>query len=146
MERFKVYNVKKRLSYFLIVFGGVLLTISFLIWINTNLTGSVFSNWNVLQFALQGSIFIFIGYWNLRSGKYFIEWDKEKINYLLPKSKDVESITIAEIKHISINLFEINLKFENAEKTIKLDNLQFEEIKKIKEKFEGIKMSVSKND
>lgn len=146
MERFKVYNVKKRLSYFLIVFGGVLLTISFLTWINTNLTGSVFSNWNLLSFALQGSIFIFIGYWNLRSEKYFIEWDNEKLNYFLPKNKSVESITIAEIKHISINLFEINLKFENTEKTINLDNLQFREIRKIKEKFEEIKMATNNLD
>ncbi len=146
IERHNVYNVKKRLSYFLIVFGGVLLTINFLTWINTNLTESVFSNWNLLSFTLQGSIFIFIGYWNLRSEKYFIEWDNKKINYLLPKSKGVESITIAKIKCVTTNLFEIDIKLENSEKTINLDNVQFREIRKIKEKFEGIKMAINRNN
>ncbi len=66
------------------------------------------------------------------------------MNYFLPKNKNIETITISEIKNVSINLFEIHLKLLDTEKIINLDNLEFKEIRRIKEKFEQIKSSTDK--
>lgn len=144
MERFKVYKVKKGLAYFLIIFGGVLLLLGIALLIKTILGGTSV-DWNSVIFILQGSLFIIMGYLNLRSDKYYIEWDENKLNYFLPKSNSIETVTISEIKDVSINLFEIHLKLEDTEKIIHLDNLQFKEIRRIKEKFEQIKSSTEEN-
>ena len=144
MERFKVYKAKKGLAYFLIVFGGVFLILGIGFLIKTILDGTSV-DWNSLTFILQGSLFIVMGYLNLRSDKHFIEWDENKLNYFLPKNKNIETVTISEIKNVSINLFEIHLKLVDTEKIINLDNLQFKEIRRIKEKFEQIKSSTEEN-
>lgn len=96
-------------------------------------------DWNVIAFTLQGILFILLGYLNLRSEKYFIEWDDNQLNYLLPNSSKVATISFSEIRSITIKLFEIHLELEESNKIINLDNLQFQHIKALKQKFEQIK-------
>jgi hypothetical protein len=72
----------------------------------------------------------------LKSRKYFIEWDEKELRFLLPDNKRVEAIKIDEIESVRIKLFEIELKMKIGVRTLNLENLQFEDIKKIKEKFE----------
>jgi hypothetical protein len=91
------------------------------------------------MFTIQGILFILIGGSYLKSRKYFIEWDEKELRFLLPDNKGVETIKIDEIQSVSIKLFEIELKLKNGTRTLNLENLQFEDIKKIKEKFEPLK-------
>ena len=96
MERLKVYKVKRGYSNFLVVFGSIFLIIG--LWLiiksviqKTNL------EWNSITFSLQGIIFIIMGYMNLRSEKYFIEWDDTQVKYLLPNTNRIERINFSEI-------------------------------------------------
>ena len=66
--------------------------------------------------------------WNGTTGKYGI--------YCLTKRAEV--IKLDEIESVNIKLFEIELILKNGIKTIKLDNLEFEDIRRIKERFGGI--------
>ena len=96
MERLKVYKVKRGYLNFLVVFGSIFLIIG--LWLiiksviqKTNL------EWNSITFSLQGIIFIIMGYMNLRSEKYFIEWDDTQVKYLLPNTNRIERINFSEI-------------------------------------------------
>jgi hypothetical protein len=60
---------------------------------------------------------------------------------ILPDTKKIEAIKFEQIQSISIRLFEIELKLANYTRTINLDNLQFEDLRKVKEKFERISRS-----
>ena len=50
--------------------------------------------------------------------------------------KDIS--TANQIESVNIRLFEIELKLANTTRTLNLDNLQFEDLRKVKDKFERI--------
>jgi hypothetical protein len=143
MERIKIYKAKKGFTMFLIVFGSILFLIGFLLSFNS-IKGSTNIDCHLIGFMVQGFFFIFLGYLSLRSGKYFIEWDESQMRYLLPSGKNIETIVFAEIENIRIELYEIHLEFEDNEKTLNLENLQFEQIKSLKQKFAEIKATTEK--
>ncbi len=142
MERIRIYKIYTGLSRFFLIFGsiftlfGLLLLIKFLInGFNTQLLSG---NWSSVIFTFQGILFVIMGYSNLKNRKYFIEWDDNEIRFLLPGYKNPETIRIYDIQSVCISLFEIELKLANKTRILKLDNLQFEDIRKVKEKFERI--------
>jgi hypothetical protein len=80
-----------------------------------------------------------MGAGNLYARKYYIEWDDNELKFLLPDTKKLETIKLGDIISVTVRLFEIELKLPVKSRTIDLSNLQFEDLKKIKEKFEDIK-------
>ena len=138
MERIKIYKVKRGFSNFLVVFGSVFLIIGLGIIIKSVINKTNLE-WNSITFSLQGILFIIMGYMNLRSEKYFIEWDDTHVKYLLPNTNSIETINFSEIRNVRIDLFEIHLDLGESEKTFNLENLQFEHIKSLKHKFKEIK-------
>ena len=140
MERLKIYKVKRGLSNFLIVFGSIFILVG-LGLITKSVMDKSNLEWNSITFTLQGILFVLLGYLNLRSDKYFIEWDATQVKYLLPNTNSIETINFSEISNVRIDLFEIHLDLGESEKTINLENLQFEHIKSLKQKFEEIRAS-----
>lgn len=142
MERVKIYRIKKLgIKYFMIIgaillVAGVILSLRFII----EGIGSQFLPLNMvyLPFTSTGFLFIILGYLALKNDKYFFEWDDVEIAYLLPKHKDVEVIKIADIKGISIKLFEITIKLADDEKKLNLENIEYAEFQTIKNALEGI--------
>jgi hypothetical protein len=142
MERIRIYKIYSGLAKFFLIFGsifslfGLLLLTNYLInGFNTQLLSG---DWISVIFTFQGFLFIIMGYSNLKSRKYYIEWDDEELRFLLPGSKKPETIRIHDIQSVCISLFEIELKLMNNRRILNLDNLQFEDIRKVKEKFESI--------
>ena len=78
------------------------------------------------------------------SRKYFIEWDEDELRYLLPATKKLEAIKFADIHSVRVKLFEIELQLAEGTRNLDLSNLQFKDLKKIKERFESLK-GVSKD-
>ena len=76
-----------------------------------------------------------MGYSFVKNKKYFMEWNDWEIRYLLPYTKKTEVIKLDEIESVNIKLFEVVLKLKTGSKMIKLDNLEFEDIRRIKERF-----------
>jgi len=142
MDRIKVYKGKDGLAKFFVVFGTFFTLAGLALLIKYVIAGFNFNfpsgDWNSILFTFQGILFIIIGTANLKSRKFFIEWDDNELRFLLPDTKGVETIKIDDIQLVSIKLFEIELKLKNGVKTLNLENLQFEDIRKIKEKFEKI--------
>jgi len=142
MERIKVFKGKDGLAKFFVIFGIFFTLIGLTLFIKNIITGFNFhfpsGDWNSVLFIFQGILFIIMGASYLKNRKYFIEWDDRELRFLLPDTKVVETVKIAEIQSVNIKLFEIELKLINGFKNLNLENLQFEDIKKIKEKFEKI--------
>lgn len=95
-------------------------------------------DWNSVIFIIQGVLFIIMGAGNLSVRKYYIEWDDNELKFLLPDAKKLEVIKLGDIISVTIRLFEIELKLYDKTRTLDLSNMQFEDLKLIKEKFEEI--------
>ena len=142
MERIKVYRTNAVWAKFFIVFGAVF-SVSGLLFLLRSLDKGfnprvLSGDWSSVFFIIQGLLFILMGYSNLRIRKYFIEWDENEINFLLPGIRYTETIKLDEIKSVNIRLFEIELNMTNGSRILKLENLQFEDIRKIKARFESL--------
>ena len=143
MTRFYVFKNSTFLVRFFIVFGG-LFTIFGIILLIKALTNEFNSNfpsgdWNSVIYTFQGLLFLIMGAVNLYVRKYYIEWDDTELRLLLPDTKNLETIILSDINSVNIKLFEIELKLQDKTRTIDLSNLQFKDLRKIKEKFEDIK-------
>jgi len=143
MTRINVFKTWTFLSKFFIIFGGILAILGILLLtkalINGFSTRFPSGDWNSVLFTLQGLLFIFMGAGNLSVRKYYIEWDDIDLKFLLPDTRKPETIKLGDIISVTVRLFEIELKLPDKTRTFDLSNLQFEDLKKIKEKFEEIK-------
>ena len=144
MERLKIYKAKRGFTNFFIVFGSIFLLVGLGLIIESAMNKTNLE-WTSIMFALEGILFVLLGYQNLRSGKYFIEWNDVQVNYLLPNTNGIETIIFSKIKNVRIDLFEIHLDLGESKKVINLDSLQFEHIKSLKQKFEEIRATVENN-
>jgi len=139
-KRISVFKVRRGLSVFFIIFGTLFTVIGFCLFIICLRAGFNYhfpnGDWSTVFFIIQGLLFIMMGYSGLKSRKYFIEWDDNKLRFLLPDTKTIEEISFDEIESANIRLFEIELKLKDKTKVLDLANMQFEDIRAIKEKFE----------
>jgi hypothetical protein len=144
MERIRVFKVYKGLARAFIILGTILTILSLALFIKSLINGfnTKFpsGDWNYVTFIVQGLLFITIGYSNIKNKKYFIEWDDIELRFLLPDTKKAESILFSEIVSVNIKLFEIELKLKDSIRILNLDNLDFEDLKRIKNKFEDLSM------
>jgi len=143
MTRINVFKTSTFLSKFFIVFGGIFaaIGITYLIIALTNGFNTSFpsGDWNSVFFTFQGLLFVIMGAGNLSVRKYYLEWDDNQLRFLLPDTKKPETIELEDIKTVTIRLFEIELQLSDKTRSLDLSNLQFEDLRKIKEKFEDIK-------
>jgi hypothetical protein len=101
-------------------------------------------DWENVIFIVQGIMFFFLGYSNIRYQKDFIEWDDIELRYLLSPNKVAEIIKISDIRTIDIKFTEIRLQLREGTKTLNLEKFHFKELRRIMEKFEEIKMRMDK--
>lgn len=145
MTRINVYRTSTVFSKFFIVFGSIFTLLGILLFIKALVNGFNVhfpsGDWNSVTFTIQGLLFIIMGANNLSVRKYFIEWDDKELLFLLPDTKKLEKINLADIISVNVRLFEIELNLQNQKRIIDLSNLQFEDLKKIKAKFETFNKS-----
>jgi hypothetical protein len=142
MERIRVSKGYPGIAKFFLIFGIIFTVLGLFLLINSLINGFNIQfpsgDWNSILFPIQGIFFILLGYSSLKSRKYFIEWDENELRFLLPDTKKPEAIKFDEIQSVIIKLYEIELILPNSTRTLKLDNLQFEDLRKVKDKFEGM--------
>lgn len=142
MTRIKVFKTYTVLLKFFIVIGSITTLLGLFMIIKAFASGfnTKFpsGDWNAVIFIFQGLLFILVGTANLINRKYYIEWDDKELHILLPDSKKVETIKFDEIDFVKIKLFEIHLILRDRTRILDLNSLQFEDLKKIKERFETI--------
>jgi hypothetical protein len=98
-----------------------------------------FGDWNSVLNIVQGLLFVGLGVYNFRNKKYYIEWDKEELRFVLPDSKKLEKIKFSEIQSVNMKLFEIELHLSpNRKRTLDINNLRDEDLKKVKSEFKTL--------
>jgi hypothetical protein len=142
MTKINVFKISKGYSKFIIISGSVLAAIGVFIIARGIIKGFDYNfpkgDWYPVWPVLQGTLLIIIGAGNLLRRKYYIEWDENEVKFFLPGTKKAEIIKIADIVSADIRLYEIKLNLLDGIKNIDLNDLQFEDIKRIKEKFGSI--------
>ena len=94
---------------------------------------------NPVFMILQGIVFLIWGIFNLRKRKFYIEWDETELRLFLPDTKRIEKVKFSDIQSVIIRLFEIELRLIDKVRMIDLNNMKYEDLKKVKERFEKIK-------
>lgn len=147
MTRISVYRSSTAFSKFFMV-AGILYTIFAIILLMVELKNGFNlhfpGGWLYVFFIIQGLLFILVGAGSLAVRKYFISWDDKELTFLLPNTKKLETISLADIQSVNIRLFEIELNLPDQQKILDLSNLQFEDIKKMKAKFEDFNLTKSR--
>lgn len=143
MTRVKVFKNPKFFAKFSIGLGIVMLLLGIISSIQF-ITGEFNTefpspDWNAIIYVIQGFIFIGFGVYMLRNRKYFIEWDDNQLRFLIPGNKRVETLDLSEVQSVEVKLFEIILHLPNRTQKIDLNGLEYEDLKKIKAKFESFK-------
>lgn len=142
MTRIRVFKTPKGLTIFFLIFGVVftILGVGLIIKASTHGFSTKFpsGDWNSVIYTFQGILFMIMGSLSLINKKYFIEWDDSELRFLLPDTKKIESIKFEDIISVTIRLFEIQLTLDDRTRILDLNNLQFEDLRKIKERFEKI--------
>lgn len=141
MEKIKVFKGSPVFGKFYIVMGCIFTALGLIVSVKNLFDGFDIhfpsGDWSFIFFTFQGILFIIMGWSFVNSRKYFIQWDEKELKYLLPSTGKTESVLLEDIQSVNIKLFEIVLNLSDRSKTISLENLEFEDIKKLKEKFSG---------
>jgi hypothetical protein len=149
MERIRVKRISLFLTWTLLVIAvaNSILGIAFLIKNISIKPDTEGSNGivNAIFMILQGGIFIVWGIINLNSRKYYIEWDDTEITLLLPDTKKLEKIRLSDIQSVKIKLFEVELNYCGLMRTLDLNSVSSDDLKKIKNKFENISKNLNRN-
>lgn len=141
MTRVKAFKSQKVFSKLMIGFGVLLLMVgisAILMFFSDASTKPFSSNWMPFFQGFQGIFFIGLGLYNLRNEKYFIEWNAHQLRFLLPDTKQVETIDFDDIQSVDIKLFEIELQLEDRKRTLDLNTLVDKDLKTIKAKFKKL--------
>lgn len=153
MERIQIYKKQKGLEIYVKIFGllFILFGMTFLIksLMNGDKTDFNKGDWNYLFYiiqVIQGAALFALGYSNKKNEKLFIEWDEKEMRYLLSKNKTIEKIKFEDIRKVTLQLYEIKIELPSTEKVLNLKNIQYNELKKIKEKFEELKLDLEKRN
>jgi hypothetical protein len=143
MTRIKVFKTSLIFSRFFIIFGITFSILGFILIIRALAKGFdtrfPSGDWNSVIYTVQGLLFIIMGTSNLINRKYYIEWDENELRFYLSETKKPEVLKIDDIVIVNIKLFEINVGLIDRTVNLRLDNLQFEDLRKIKEMFEKMK-------
>jgi hypothetical protein len=143
MTRINVFKNSTFQVRFFIVFGGLFFIFGIIHLIkalingfNTNYPAG---DWNSVIYTFLGLIFIIMGARDLFVRKYYIEWDDTELRLLLPDTRNPETIILSDITSVNIKLFKIELMIHDKTRIIDLRNLRYKDLRKVKEKLEGIK-------
>jgi hypothetical protein len=144
MKRIKIFKTNKTLAWVLVVVGIFLALTAVTIFLKSqfSVNGQELGPWDYVPLFIQGILLIVLASFNLGTGKYYIEWDDSYLNYFLPRTSGTEKLEISRITGIHIGLFEIRIEMGSELRTLDLENVQFEEIKAIKSKFQELSQNL----
>ncbi len=148
MERIEFYQKKKGHTKFSMISSLVVFLLSMPVLVYCLIAGfrTEFPNgdWNAVLVPVLAILFFFSGYSTLKMKQFFIEWDDEKLSYFLPKSKTTTTIKFSDIRKVTIDLLEIKIHLPEKEHSIHLGIFPFNELRRIKEKFEELNADIDK--
>ena len=96
--------------------------------------------WFLAILAAAGTAIMVYGYRKVRENRFFIQWNDDKITWLLPGQKSQETISNRDIEDIEIKHFSVEIKMrDNRTITLNLENFLYKDLQKAKKKMEEVK-------
>lgn len=139
-SRGKMLNLVSRIITLLIIIVSLTgLIIEIVNGFNTAFPGG---SWTPLLNLILGVILFWQTYKMKNIVNSFIEWDSQEIKYRLHNETEETTIKISDIKEVNIGLTDISLIFLTETKLLKLDNVEYKKLMRIKTYFEEIKLRV----
>ena len=99
---------------------------------------------HAIFFIVQGIIFIIWSSIYLYNRKYYIGLSVNEIELLIPGNKTVEIIPVKNITSLNIRLFDIEVCLPEGKKSIDLNSLNDNDLRKVKDYFEKIRKEIVK--
>lgn len=130
----------KLLAGLIILIGGVNLLLA-----ATGSASVLFSGsfWGAAANIVTGAAVYYFARTLSRDRLGFIEWDDKAVRYQTPEMAAAEEILYSEMKEIVVGLTEVGIGLNSGrEKHLKLDSLEYRKLKRIKDRFEEIKLRV----
>jgi len=146
--RIQVYKTSTKRDQKIVIFAGIILSIFCLLAILIIL---ISGNPKFLKFEMPAYILVLIQSisWPVftiivsKKEKYFVSWDDNEIQYLIPKNKEIETIKINDIHSIEKTNLEFKISLKNNEiKNFSFYYFFFPKRKEILDFFESLKSQV----
>ncbi len=96
-----------------------------------------------LRIILSGAGIQIYGLYKAQQTLAYIDWNHQKIEYILPGKKKRVTIQISELTAIEIKVFQVIFYFKNGNKTIlNMENFLYKDLQTIKEGMQAIGKSL----
>ena len=100
-------------------------------------------DWRPVIFIFQGIIYCLWARDIRRRTRFFIECDDKEFKYLIPKSKSIKCIAIADMEKLKMDGIEIYIQTKGVEHKIRLELIEWQELNRVKTLIKELQESMS---
>jgi hypothetical protein len=101
--------------------------------------------WLIMLITLTGGATQYYGLVKTGQNRAYIQWDNQKIEYILPGQKKRNTILLSDLKEIEVKVFHIIFYFQNGGKTIlNLENFLYKDLQTVKEGMQALGENLGK--
>jgi len=95
--------------------------------------------WLISLITLTGGATQYYGLVKTGQNRAYIQWDNQKIEYLLPGKKKRNTILLSDLKEIEVKVFHITFYFQNGNKTdLNMENFLYKDLQTVKEGMQAL--------
>ena len=88
--------------------------------------------WRTGIFIFQGIIYCIWAYYIRRKTRFFIECNEKEFKYLIPKSKSLKCIAIADMEKLKMDGIDIRFQAKEIDHHIHLEYIEWQELNRVK--------------
>ncbi len=147
MKTLKGHKYPRVLSKIFVILGMLLLVVGVFGFVKTGLEDMdrllSSSKLNSIIHCIQGVLFIGLGWYNLKTPKFYIKWNDEELRFVLPPEERLNIIKFSEIESVQILLFKVVIQHQSKTETLDLSMLSDDDLKTVKQRFNDFQASSS---
>lgn len=103
-------------------------------------------DWRSVLFILQGILYLIWARDVRRKSRFFIECDEKEFKYLIPKSKTLKCVAIADMEKLKMDGIDIRFQAKEIEHHIHLEHIEWQELNRVKELIREVSSGISEKN
>ncbi len=133
MENIQLFKFKKTSYRFLLSAAIIFFLIGIIDSLSSIINGFKFQDdWLSTLFIFQGVLYLIWARDVRRKTRYFIACDDKEFKYLIPKSKAIKSVAIADMEELKMDGIDIRFQAKETEHHIRLEHIEWQELNRVK--------------
>lgn len=100
-------------------------------------------DWRSVLFILQGILYLIWARGIRRKTRFFIECDEKEFKYLIPKSKSIKCIAIADMGKLKMDGIDIRFQAKEIDHHIRLEHIEWQELNLVKTLIKDLQKSLA---